>query len=164
MFDYIFFPGSKGETKPFELGKFFHNDFERDQVDEYEVQGEDVGDLLMIRLTNSGFGIFSDWFVNKVSISKTPNTSHGVYSFPCYRWVIKELVVFEGKGTEPSVNPSICLSVCLSIYLSIYLCLSICLSVFVLFFGNAFNYSYLGNIVQQDFTKPHVRILYKYYI
>ena len=137
MFNYIFFPGSKGVTKPFKLGKFFHNDFERDQVDEYEVQGEDVGDLLMIRLTNSGSGIFSDWFVNKVSISKTPNTSRGVYSFPCYRWVIKELVVFEGKGTEPSVHPSIYVSMYLSIYVSMYLCiyvslcLSVCLSVYL---------------------------------
>ena len=127
VFNYIFFPGSKGVTKAFKLGKFFHNDFKRDQVDEYKVQGDDVGDLLMIRLTNSGSGIFSDWFVNKVSISKTPNTSRGVYSFPCYRWVIKELVVFEGKGTESSVHPSmyVCMYVCM--YLSF--CLSVCLSI-----------------------------------
>ena len=97
------------------MGKFFHNDFQKGHVDEYEVQGEDVGDLLMITLHNSGGGFFSDWFgfsdwfVNKVNISKTPNTSHRVYSFPCFRWVTTELVVFEGKGMEPSI------------YLSIYL-------------------------------------------
>ena len=53
----------------------------------------------MITLAQSGGGLYSDWFVNQVTITKTPNNHNVAYNFPCYRWVATELVVFEGKGS-----------------------------------------------------------------
>ena len=92
-------PGTVGETRAIKLDKPFHNHFENGQTDEYNMQADDVGDLLMITLMKSTGGFYSDWFVNKVAIAK----NNVVYTFPCFRWVIKELVVFEGKGTEQSI-------------------------------------------------------------
>ena len=94
--------GTKGQTKAFNLDKWFYNDFERGQKDEYSVNGEDVGDLLMVKLMNDGGGFLkksSDWFVDRVVIQKlVSNTPGGVYNFPCFRWVSSELMVFVGKG------------------------------------------------------------------
>ena len=100
VFRHSFFFVSEGETSAVKLGKFFHNDFERGQTDEYKVNADDVGDLLMITLMKSTGGFYSDWFVNKVAIAK----NNVVYTFPCFRWVIKELVVFEGKGIRSNLS------------------------------------------------------------
>ena len=88
--------GTNGETTPLSLDKWFHNDFEAGQKDEYHVTAQDVGELLMITLKNDGGGYRSDWFVNRVMIKdKTKNAN---YDFPCNRWVQSQAIVFEGKG------------------------------------------------------------------
>lgn len=82
------------------LDKWFHNDFERGQEDTYVIEAEDVGEPVMIKLENDQGGIFhrsSDWFVDKVLIT-TSSTILKVYEFPCYAWVKRESVFFEGKG------------------------------------------------------------------
>jgi arachidonate 5-lipoxygenase len=81
------------------MHKSFHDDFERGQVDEYKVRAMDVGDLYIIHLQNSRGGLLSnnfDWFVNKVTILK--EGSDAPYEFPCYSWILKDLVVFNGAG------------------------------------------------------------------
>ena len=94
------FTGKNGEeTSNFSLNKLFHNDFERGETDTYDVRGDDVGNVVMITLSNSGFGCKSDWYIAKIVVEK--ETEDGVnpkYEFPCYRWVIHHLVVYEGKG------------------------------------------------------------------
>ena len=88
-----------GETKSLKLDKWLHNDFEAGQEDEYTVRGTDVGELLMIKLIKGGGGLFSDWFVNRVTIKKVVHDAvQRIYNFPCFRWVSSEAVVFEGKG------------------------------------------------------------------
>lgn len=92
--------GTKGRTKPAVLDKWFHNDFERGQEDTYVIEAEDVGEPVMIKLENNQGGIFhrsSDWFVDKVLIT-TSSTILKVYEFPCYAWVKRESVFFEGKA------------------------------------------------------------------
>ena len=86
------------ETSKFSLNKLFHNDFECVETDTYDVRGDDVGNVVMITLSNSGFGCKSDWYIAKIIVEK--ETEDGVntkYEFPCYRWVIHHLVVYEGK-------------------------------------------------------------------
>ena len=61
----------------------------------------------MIKLENDQGGIFhrsSDWFVDKVLIT-TSSTILKVYEFPCYAWVKRESVFFEGKGKLKQTPP-----------------------------------------------------------
>ena len=89
------------ETKKFSLDKFFHNDFERGDTDIYDVSGDDVGDVVMITLNNNGMGLKSDWYIAKVIVEKVTEGGDEKFEFPCYRWVVDHLVVFEGKGKVP---------------------------------------------------------------
>ncbi|XP_068692122.1 allene oxide synthase-lipoxygenase protein-like isoform X2 [Montipora foliosa] len=92
--------GTKGRTKPKLLDKWFHNDFIKGQEDTYVIQAEDVGEPIMIKLENDQGGLFhrsSDWFVDKVLI-RSSNSRVPVYEFPCYAWVQRESVFFEGKA------------------------------------------------------------------
>lgn len=79
------------------LDKLFYNDFQPGQTDEYDVISLiDVGEPLMVKLKvfiGDLIGI-SDWFVDKVTVKAGSTT----YTFPCYRWVQTEVVVFEGTG------------------------------------------------------------------
>lgn len=90
--------GSNGETNPLSMDKWFHNDFEAGQKDDYYITAKDVGELLMITLKNDGGGYRSDWFVDRVTI-KTKNVT---YVFPCNRWVESEVTFFEGKAKLPT--------------------------------------------------------------
>ncbi|KAM7441264.1 arachidonate 5-lipoxygenase [Porites harrisoni] len=89
--------GTNGRTKPLLMDKWFHNDFEAGTQDTYTLEGEDVGELLMIKLDNDKNGLFSDWFVEKVLITCSQNPQR-LYEFPCHRWVQSESVFFEGKA------------------------------------------------------------------
>jgi len=92
--------GTNGETNPLSLDKWFHNDFEAGQTDEYHVTAKDVGELLMVTLKNDGGLLYSDWFVNRVMIKdKTKNIT---YDFPCNRWVQDVATVFEGTAKLPT--------------------------------------------------------------
>ena len=91
------FLGKDGaETSKFCLDKYFHNDFEKGETDTYDVSGDDVGEIVMVSLNNNGMGFKSNWYVAKIVIEK--ETGDKKYTFPCYRWVIDQLVVYEGKG------------------------------------------------------------------
>ena len=83
-------------TNPLPLDKWFHNDFEAGQADDYHVTAKDVGEILMVVLKNDGGGLYSDWFVNRVTIKcKAKNAT---YDFPCNQWVQGEAVILEGTG------------------------------------------------------------------
>jgi len=88
--------GTNGETDPLTLDKWFHNDFEAGQTDEYRVTAKAVGEVLMITLKNNGSMLYSDWFVERVTIKDTGKNV--TYDFPCCRWVQTEVTIFEGKG------------------------------------------------------------------
>lgn len=93
------FPEKDGaETSKFSLDKFFTNDFEKGETDTYTVSGDDVGDVVMITLNNNAMGFKSDWYVAKVIVEKEVEDEKKKYEFPCYRWVVHHLLVFEGKG------------------------------------------------------------------
>ena len=51
----------------------------------------------MIKLENDQVGQFSDWFVERVTISCSSD-SREIYEFPCGHWVQKRSVTFENKG------------------------------------------------------------------
>lgn len=80
------------------MDQWFHNDFEAGKTDNYHVTAKDVGELLMVVLKSDGGRLYSDWFVNRVTIKdKTKNVT---YDFPCNRWVQDEVLIFEGTGDD----------------------------------------------------------------
>ena len=81
------------------MDKFFHNDFERGETDTYTVNGEDVGEVVMLTLNNNREGFGCDWYIAKITVEKELPGGSEKYFFPCYRWVVSQLVVYEGKGT-----------------------------------------------------------------
>ncbi|XP_073233506.1 allene oxide synthase-lipoxygenase protein-like isoform X2 [Porites lutea] len=92
--------GTNGETDALSLDKWFQNDFEAGQKDEYQITAKDVGELLLVTLKNDQGGLYSDWFVNRVTIKiKGKDT---VYDFPCNRWVQSETIIFEGAAKLPT--------------------------------------------------------------
>ena len=96
--------GTKGKTKMIKLDNW-GNDFEKGDVDEYSVEAMDVGEVLMVHLHNSGGGWWHknpDWFVNRISVISS--SQEDPFEFPCYRWVLSDLVVFEGKGKVTSIQ------------------------------------------------------------
>ena len=83
------------------MDKWFRDNFEKGQEDTYVFEAVDVGEPIMIKLENDQGGLFhrsSDWFVDRVLISSSANYIQKVYEFPCYAWVKREAVFFEGKG------------------------------------------------------------------
>lgn len=73
------------------------------------MSGDDVGDVVMIILNNNGMAIKSDWYIAKVVVEKMIEGGTEKYEFPCYRWVVHHLVVYEGKGkmTSCTVNQEV---------------------------------------------------------
>ena len=53
----------------------------------------------MVTLISNHSGFKSDWFVANITVEKEVPGESVKYEFPCYRWVIRQLVVYEGKGT-----------------------------------------------------------------
>ena len=96
------FQGTKGRTNPMLLDKWFHDDLIKGHEDTYVIEAEDVGEPVMIKLENDQGGLFhrsSDWFVDKVLI-RSSNSHVALYEFPCYAWVKRESVFFEGRGRK----------------------------------------------------------------
>ena len=94
--------GTEGRTDAIKLDKWFHDDFEAGQTDEYTIEATDVGEVLLVQLDSDGSGLKSDWFVDCVTIL---SSSQGkVYVFPCYRWVTSQMIVYQQKGKSNYVS------------------------------------------------------------
>lgn len=90
--------GTQGESAPHELDKRFHNDFEAGTEDTYSVVSRDLGELLLLRFTNSG-GVASDWLLDCVRITAGEKSWH----FPYFRWVLGRSTaeILEGTARLP---------------------------------------------------------------
>lgn len=91
--------GTRGKTERLCL-KSWSNDFEAGHTDEYAVEAMDVGEVLMIHLYNDGAHSWyknPDWFVNKITLTSSKQPI--AFEFPCYRWVVSDMTVIQGKGT-----------------------------------------------------------------
>jgi len=97
---YLTIIGTKGQTKPLLLRRWFHNAFWTGGKDHYTLEAENVGEILLIKLKNDQTGFFhysSDLFLAEISISYESDAKK-VYKFPCFRWVQTEAVFFEGEA------------------------------------------------------------------
>ena len=91
--------GTRGKTDRLCL-KSWRNDFEAGHTDEFAVEAMDVGEVLMIHLYNDGANSWyknPDWLVNKIIVTSSKQPI--AFEFPCYRWVVSDMTVIQGKGT-----------------------------------------------------------------
>jgi arachidonate 5-lipoxygenase len=100
--------GASGQqTKPAFLNHVFTNNFERGQLDVFNIEDEtDIPEVQGIKLQRDEAGVFSDWFVEKVEVTskKSGNTS----IFPVLRWIRPNTdVVFQRYDTSlPQFDPN----------------------------------------------------------
>ncbi|KAL3309657.1 Lipoxygenase y domain-containing protein 1 [Cichlidogyrus casuarinus] len=83
------FSGSKsglnsGQMQLKQKGK---NLFERGQVDVFEVESVDLGDVDKIRIEHDNSGLFSDWYLAQVQVTNLETNKQ--WSFPCNQWLSK---------------------------------------------------------------------------
>ena len=60
------------------------------------MKAKDIGEPLLVTLKQDGSGLYSDWFVDRVTIKVKGDDT--IYDFPCNCWVQNEIIVFEGTG------------------------------------------------------------------
>ncbi|MBJ6760888.1 lipoxygenase [Myxococcaceae bacterium JPH2] len=90
--------GTEGESASHALDRRFHNDFEAGSEEVYSVTDRDVGELLLLRLSNSG-GVAGDWLLDTVQVSSGERQWH----FPFFRWILSgaHAEVLEGTARLP---------------------------------------------------------------
>ncbi len=91
--------GTLGESGPHRLDKRFHNDFVAGAEDVYEIQADDVGELVLLRFTNDGDLAGSDWLLDFARVTAGERS----WYFPHFRWVLggSTVEVLEGTGRLP---------------------------------------------------------------
>ncbi|HYH95880.1 lipoxygenase family protein [Hyalangium sp.] len=90
--------GTKGESEQYKLDKRFHNDFEAGAEDVYNVKSHDLGELLLLRMTNAS-GIAGDWLLDSIQVT----SSGRLWFFPYFRWILSDSTaeVLEGTARLP---------------------------------------------------------------
>jgi arachidonate 5-lipoxygenase len=86
--------GTRGESPPHPLDKRFHNDLEAGARDAYTIKTQDLGELLLLRFTNTG-GLASDWLLDSVHVTCGGRS----WYFPHFRWILSGSTVEVLEGT-----------------------------------------------------------------
>lgn len=86
--------GTRGESSAQTLDKRFHNDFEAGAEGVYTIQAQDLGELLLLRFTNSG-GVAGDWLLDSVRVTASERS----WYFPHFRWILSDSTVEVLEGT-----------------------------------------------------------------
>jgi hypothetical protein len=80
---YIKFFGRAGETGDILLDHPNYNDFEKGQVDTFEIMAPSVGQLTAIRIRHDNSGNKPGWYVEKINVVN----SREMHVFPCNCWL-----------------------------------------------------------------------------
>ncbi|HZI11767.1 MAG TPA: lipoxygenase family protein [Myxococcus sp.] len=90
--------GTQGESGPHTLDTLLHNDFEAGAEGIHALPAKDVGELVLLRFTNSG-GVGGDWLLDTARVTSGGKS----WSFPFYRWVLggSTVEVLEGSAKLP---------------------------------------------------------------
>ncbi|AUX42368.1 lipoxygenase [Sorangium cellulosum] len=91
--------GTRGESGPHRLDRRFHDDFVAGAEDVYDIQADDVGELILLRFTNGGELAGSDWLLDFARVTAGERS----WYFPYFRWVLggSTTEVLEGTGRLP---------------------------------------------------------------
>lgn len=84
---YIILYDSGGQkTQEFNLDKYFRDDFERGQIDDFVLEDDvDLKDISMIELWRDNYGFGDEWYVDYIQV--TIENCEETYSFPLFKWV-----------------------------------------------------------------------------
>jgi hypothetical protein len=90
--------GTQGESEQHALDRRFHNDFEAGAEDVFTIKARDLGELILLRVSNSG-GLAADWLLDSVQVTAGERS----WSFPYYRWILSHSTaeVLEGTARLP---------------------------------------------------------------
>lgn len=73
-------------SDPIQLDYAFRDDFERGQLDEFQLKGlEDFKDVHKIEIWRDGSGVAADWFVDYIEIESVRLRTR--FMFPMFRWI-----------------------------------------------------------------------------
>ncbi|MGK3963443.1 lipoxygenase family protein [Sorangium sp. So ce118] len=91
--------GTRGESGPHRLDRRFHNDFVAGAEDVYDIESDDLGELLLLRFTNDGKLAGSDWLLDLARVTAGERS----WYFPHFRWVLggSRTEVLEGTARLP---------------------------------------------------------------
>ncbi|CAF0746946.1 unnamed protein product [Brachionus calyciflorus] len=81
---YITLYGEDSESTEFHLNnsETHLNKFERNQIDRFKIETNDLGKLIGIRIRHDNTGAFPSWFLDRVEIGQNMNK----YEFICQKW------------------------------------------------------------------------------
>ncbi|XP_028396594.1 allene oxide synthase-lipoxygenase protein-like isoform X2 [Dendronephthya gigantea] len=90
--------GSKGKTERLSLNSLSD---EVSSASEYTLQAMDIGEVLMVHIFNDSRSWYKDcdWFCNKITV--TSSKYEKSLEFPCYRWVVSNMVIFQAMAVLP---------------------------------------------------------------
>ncbi|BFZ06647.1 hypothetical protein BsWGS_09686 [Bradybaena similaris] len=87
----ILYDVNNSASSEINMGNFFKNDFERGQLDTFEVKSEQITalqrpvKLSRIQLWKDSLGFATDWFVDKIEVEN--KNSNERFIFPFFRWI-----------------------------------------------------------------------------
>ncbi|XP_052225504.1 allene oxide synthase-lipoxygenase protein-like isoform X2 [Dreissena polymorpha] len=82
----ILYSESGQQSDTIQLDYAFRDDFERGQLDEFQLKGlEDFKDVHKIEIWRDGRGVASDWFVDYIEIESLRLRTR--FMFPLFRWI-----------------------------------------------------------------------------
>uniref|UniRef100_A0A3Q4B7E6 Uncharacterized protein n=1 Tax=Mola mola TaxID=94237 RepID=A0A3Q4B7E6_MOLML len=93
---YITLVGTEQCSERTLLDKPLYNDFERG-VDSYDLWvGEDLGDIMLVKIEKKKYWMQDDWYCRYITV-KTPAGDY--MEFPCFRWLVddNEVVLRDGR-------------------------------------------------------------------
>ncbi|WP_375768018.1 PLAT/LH2 domain-containing protein [Archangium gephyra] len=86
--------GTHGESEPHTLDKRFHNDFEAGAEGVYELETRELGELLLLRFSNSK-GLAGDWLLDSAEVTSGERS----WYFPYFRWILSNSTAEVLAGT-----------------------------------------------------------------
>lgn len=82
----ILYDSGGNKTQEFHLDKFFRDDFERGQLDDFVLEANvDLKNISMIELWRDDYGFGDEWYVDFIQVQK--EDCEDTYSFPLFKWV-----------------------------------------------------------------------------
>ncbi|XP_066524496.1 polyunsaturated fatty acid 5-lipoxygenase-like isoform X2 [Hoplias malabaricus] len=98
--------GTEGCSKKILLDKYFYNDFEKGEVDSYDITVEqNLGEIELVKIIKEKYWTQDDWYCKYIAL-KTPAGDY--IEFPCFRWIVddKEVVLRNGQACLPQNEKS----------------------------------------------------------
>lgn len=104
---YIILHSENGDqSQPIRLDYFFRNDFERGQLDEFQLKNiAHLEDIHKIEIWRDGRGLASDWFLDYIEIESVASRKR--FLFPVFRWIKPErrYVIRHMDNCLPQLDP-----------------------------------------------------------